>query len=273
MEANPAKLASSLLREPQTTPKGEGRSKPSEPIIRIPAAAIERLVTDRLMALLGSQTELADLDQPLNLSASKLHEVIQKAQETADAWSTKTAADQRSILQDVLIKVRLRTDHVELVLSRQGLLQAILQPMAPDATRADDGVGQSNVKHEDDLVCIKTENCLEPTGSGLRLVISDAHQMVHTMQLAPLIAQSFMLRETLLNGSHDSIEVASSALHMGRSYMTSRIRLTFLSPRLVKKFLIGDISSTLSPTRLLEASKDLPLKWDDQDRFIDALAS
>jgi hypothetical protein len=59
---------------------------------------------------------------------------------------------------------------------------------------------------------------------------------------------------------------------MGRGYITSRIRLTFLSPSLIKKILIGDIPSALSPTRLLEASKDLPLTWDEQDRFIEALA-
>jgi DNA invertase Pin-like site-specific DNA recombinase len=174
-------------------PKGGARSKSSEPIIRIPAAAIERLVADRLMKLFCSQTELVDLVQPLNLSASKLHEVIQKAQETAEAWSTKSAADQRSILQVVLIKVRLRSDHVELWLSRQGLHKALLQSKSSDANQTEDRTSNSTGPLEEHLICIKTENCLEPTGNGLRLVISDAHQTTNNMQLAPLLAESFML--------------------------------------------------------------------------------
>ena len=54
--------------------------------------------------------------------------------------------------------------------------------------------------------------------------------------------------------------------------MTSRIRLTFLSPSLIKKILNGDVPITLSPTKLLEASKDLPIKWVEQDRYFAALA-
>ncbi len=92
------------------------------------------------------------------------------------------------------------------------------------------------------------------------------------MQLAPLLGEAFTLRETLLNGPHDSIEAMSKALQLGKGYITSRIRLTFLSPSLIKKILNGDVPSVLSPTRLLEASKDLPVKWAEQDRFIEALA-
>ncbi len=92
--------------------KIEGNVRP--PIIRIPAAAIERLVIDRLLTLFRSQAELATLLHVLNLSASQLREVIQKAEQTADRWSAKSAADQRADLHNILIKVCLRNDHVEL---------------------------------------------------------------------------------------------------------------------------------------------------------------
>ena len=59
---------------------------------------------------------------------------------------------------------------------------------------------------------------------------------------------------------------------MGKGYVTSRIRLTFLSPRLIKKVFNGDVPSALSPTKLLEASKDLPIKWAEQDLYFAALA-
>jgi DNA invertase Pin-like site-specific DNA recombinase len=250
--------------------KIEGNARP--PIIRIPAPAIERLVTDRLLTLLRSQTELAALLHPLNLSASQLREIIQKAQETADRWSSKSAADQRTILHNILIKVCLRNDHVELQLSRSSLLQSLIGPTLSNSSHTVKSAEHPSADPDDDVVCIQTTTCLEPSGNGLRLIINDTNQASPNMQLAPLLGEAFMLREELLNGSHDSIESMSKALQTTNGYISARIRLTYLSPSLIKKILNGDVSNTISPTRLIDASKDLPVKWGEQDRFIEALA-
>jgi hypothetical protein len=61
-------------------------------------------------------------------------------------------------------------------------------------------------------------------------------------------------------------------LQTSNGYITSRIRLTCLSPKLISNILTGDVPSTIGPTKLLECSKDLPSKWSDQERLIDALA-
>lgn len=252
--------------------KAKANGHSSQPIIHIPAAAIERLVIDRLMQLLRSQTELASVLQPLNLSASRLREVIQKAQETADVWNCKSAVDKRGILQTTLMKVRLRNDHVELLLSRRGLLQIIIGQTEFTASQEGDGIEPRNANPDVDCICIQTANSLEPSGKGLRLVINDANLPVPNLQLAALLGEAFALRETFLYGPHDSIEALSKALLLGKGYVTSRIRLTFLSPRLIKKVFNGDVPSALSPTKLLEASKDLPIKWAEQDLYFAALA-
>jgi site-specific DNA recombinase len=252
--------------------KSEGDVHSCQPVIRIPAAAIERLVTDRFLTLLRSQNEIAGLFQPLNLSASQLREVIQKARETADTWQTKSASDQRAVLQTVLVRIRLQSDHVELCLSRRGLLQIVIEPTASNSSQTDNSNEHLSSDPDDDILCIKTANCLAPSGNGLRLIINDANQIVPNLHLAPLLGEAFILRETLLNGPHDSIEAMSKSLQLGKGYITSRIRLTFLSPNLIRKFLNGDVPNTLSPSRLLGASRDLPVKWTEQDRFIEALA-
>lgn len=92
------------------------------------------------------------------------------------------------------------------------------------------------------------------------------------LHLAPLLGEAFMLREALLNGTHDSIEAMSNALQRGKGYINARIRLTYLSPQLIKKILNGEVPASLSATRLLEATKDLPVKWAKQTRFLEALA-
>jgi hypothetical protein len=62
------------------------------------------------------------------------------------------------------------------------------------------------------------------------------------------------------------------APQLDKGDINARIRLTYLSPNLAWKLVNGEMASTLNPTRPLEASKDLPLKWADQGRFIKALA-
>jgi site-specific DNA recombinase len=255
----------------RTPSKSNADRNSSQPIIRIPAAAIERLVTDRFLTLLNSQIDLADLSQPLNLSASQLREVIQKAKETADVWHNSSAAEQRTILQAVLIKVRLHSDHVELQLSRSRLLKNLLGSTTFISKKTESVTVQASEQTIDDTISIQTSTGLEPTGNGLRLIINNANHTAANMQLAPLLGEAFILRETLLNGPHDSIEAMSKALQMGKGYISARIRLTFLSPGLIKKILNGDVPNRLSPTRLIEASKNLPVKWAEQDQFIDAL--
>jgi site-specific DNA recombinase len=171
------------------TPKSKADSNSGQPIIRIPAPAIERLVSDRLLTLFRSQTELAGLLQPLNLSASQLREVIQKAQETTDVWNNKSAADQRTVLQTLLLKVRLRNDRVELQLSRRGLLQSLVGPTSQNANQTDDRTKHPSADPADDVVCIQTTNCLEPSGKGIRLIINDITQATPNMQLAPLLGK------------------------------------------------------------------------------------
>jgi site-specific DNA recombinase len=252
------------------TPKTQSTSidKTGKTVLRIPAIAIERIVADRLLLLLKSQTELAGLLEPMNLAASVLGEWIQTAQAFADQWQTKPAADQRAFLQSVLIKICLRADHVEISLSRQCLLQIITSANPKNANHGQEDQSVS----ERDVVVIKTRDCLEATGNGLRLIIRDDSSSAPNLHLALLIAQSFALRETLLNGPHSSIEAMSKALQLSNGYLTARIRMTFLAPKLIRRILQGEVPITLSQTRLLDAAKDLPIKWSEQDHYFAALA-
>ncbi len=157
------------------------------------------------------------------------------------------------------------------------MLQSIIGPTAPNASHTDKSgehpsAEQTSADPDDDVVCIQTTNCLEPSGNGVRLIINDTNQPSPNMQLAPLLGEAFMLREELLSGLHDSVEAMSKALQTTNGYISARIRLTFLSPSLIKKILNGDVPNTISPTRLIDASKDLPTKWAEQADFIAALA-
>lgn len=55
---------------------------------------------------------------------------------------------------------------------------------------------------------------------------------------------------------------------MNKCRLTSLIRLSYLAPDIVRAFLEGRQPIELTPTRLMQLSKDLPNDWSEQRRFL-----
>ena len=72
----------------------------------------------------------------------------------------------------------------------------------------------------------------------------------------------------LLAGHDDSIEVMASRLGVRRDYLTVLVRLSYLSPEIVRAVLLGQQPVELSPTRLVKISKDLPHDWHAQRQVL-----
>ena len=53
----------------------------------------------------------------------------------------------------------------------------------------------------------------------------------------------------------------ASRLGVRRDYLTVLVRLSYLSPEIVRAILLGQQPVELSPTRLVKISKDLPHDW------------
>jgi site-specific DNA recombinase len=83
-----------------------------------------------------------------------------------------------------------------------------------------------------------------------------------------LIKEAFSIRNRLFSGSDDSIEAMSARLGMNKFRLTSLVRLSYLSPDIVRALLAGRHPIELTPTRLLRLSKDLPHAWLEQSRFL-----
>ena len=82
------------------------------------------------------------------------------------------------------------------------------------------------------------------------------------------VDQGGKLVRAAVSGSHDSIEAMSARLGMNKFRLTSLVRLSYLSPDVVRALLAGRHPIALTPTRLLRLSKDLPHDWQEQRRFL-----
>jgi site-specific DNA recombinase len=122
--------------------------------------------------------------------------------------------------------------------------------------------------HDLDPVVLSLEAKLQRAGKGKRLVIANGANAEVNQGLVELIKEAFAIRNQLLSGSHDSIEAMSARIGMNKFRLTSLVRLSYLSPEIVRALLAGRHPIALTPTRLLWLSKDLPHDWLEQRRFL-----
>jgi site-specific DNA recombinase len=109
---------------------------------------------------------------------------------------------------------------------------------------------------------------LRRAGKGVRLVIggSSADRIDHG--LVSLLARAMATRGKFLSGQEDSVESMASRLSLRRDYLFVLLRLSYLSPEIVRAILAGRHPVELTPTRLIELSKNLPHDWREQSRAL-----
>ena len=102
----------------------------------------------------------------------------------------------------------------------------------------------------------------------MRLVIGDGAAKAIDDGLASLIARAIETRNKLLSGRDDSLDAMASRLGVRRDYLAVLVRLSYLSPEIVRAILIGQQPVELTPTRLIALSRNLPHDWWEQRRLL-----
>ena len=104
-------------------------------------------------------------------------------------------------------------------------------------------------------------------GKGVRLVIGNGAAKAIDDGLASLIARAIATRNMFLAGRDDSIDAMASRLGVRRDYVAVLVRLSYLSPEIVRAILVGQRPVELTPTRLVMLSRNLPHDWQGQRRL------
>ena len=80
-----------------------------------------------------------------------------------------------------------------------------------------------------------------------------------------LIARAIASRNTFLTGRDDGID---ARLGVRRDYLAVLVRLSYLSPEIVRAILAGQQPVELTPTRLIALSRNLPHDWQEQRQLL-----
>ena len=168
--------------------------------MRVPAGDIEALVLDRLRAFFSSRTDIGDALTPLDLEARAFDAALRNAFTLSKRWLAMPPVEMRSLIRDIVERVTVAADRIEIRLSRAKMAAAL-----------EAGASQ---RPDLDPVVVLIEAKLRRAGKGKRLVIENGAKAEVNAGLVELIKDAFTIRIQLLSGSDDSIEAMSGRLGM-----------------------------------------------------------
>jgi DNA invertase Pin-like site-specific DNA recombinase len=230
---------------------------------RIPAAEIERLVTDRVCAFLSSDSEIFEATQSGNREVAELKRLIERAAELSKAWTPLSSAQTRSILRALIARVDLQATTVEIHLVPARL---------PDLLRDNplDTPPASECAEDADRMTLSVPARFRRVGKETRMIISgigpNESEEKPDPSLIKLIVKAHRLNEELMSENLGIGDVAESeGVH--RSYVSRLIRLAFLSPEITEAILDGHQPIELTAAKLMQVSR-LPIAWRAQKQAL-----
>ncbi len=230
--------------------------------LRIPAAEIEQIVTNRIRRLLSEPASVFEILQAQIAEPMLQQNLIARAAELASQFAQMSPLRMRVILLALIQRVDLRPDEV-IVHLRPRRLAACLddRPTAANAHPVDD----------EPTLPLSHPVHLRRAGKEVRMVID------HTDPFAPpakpdralirLIVRAHRFHDMLIKRKGGKFGDLAKSEKLNRSYFSELLRLTYLAPDITTAILNGHQPAGLTTTTLIERA-DLPMSWPEQRRTL-----
>jgi DNA invertase Pin-like site-specific DNA recombinase/AraC-like DNA-binding protein len=230
---------------------------------RIPAAEIERLVSDRVCTFLSNDTEIFEAIQGENREVAELKRLIERAAKLSKTWTTLSPAQTRSILRALIARVDVQATKVDI-----HLIPARLPDLLEDNPL--DPPPASECAKDADRMILSIPARFKRVGKEIRMIINgigpNEKEAKPDPFLIKLIVTAHGLHEKLMSQDLSISDIAESrGVH--RSYVSRLIRLAFLSPDITDAILDGRQPLGLTAARLMQVSR-LPLEWRAQKQAL-----
>ena len=176
---------------------------------------------------------------------------------------TGVAAHARAFLLQVLVKITVHEESVQIHVNRQGLRASLLDGSAMQSLDLKHGA-----PHEEADVLILTANArLKRCGREMRLILSGAENKGAPARLdvalIKAIARGYSWYERLISGKTVSVEALAAEVGFNKRYVNRVIRCALLAPDIVERILAGRQPPELTLNRLF---RDIPMDWAEQRR-------
>jgi DNA invertase Pin-like site-specific DNA recombinase len=227
---------------------------------RIPAAEIEQLVLDRIRAMLSDEASVLEAIQADADAAAVQERLLAAARTLSQGWLELPAPRVRALLCALITRIDVFSKRVDIHLDPSRLPDILLEdaleppPVSPHADKAVQ-------------LTLSVSAELRRAGMGKKMMIDAPHvngrKTRPDVSLVKLILKAQALNNALVNGGGESLATVAKREGLTGSYMTRLVRLSFLSPDIIRAILDGRHPADLTAAKLTRLSK-LPLDWAQQ---------
>jgi site-specific DNA recombinase len=223
--------------------------------LRIPAAEIEQLVSDRVHKWLLDPGSIYKSTAARLADPSIQHWRVERAAEIGKHWPELSVARKRAVLTAMIERIEVGIDQIDIRL-RPPRLGALLDGDAPPSQ----GVGEE----ETELLSVPVR--LRRAGREIRIVMEGTDPFATAKpdaRLVKLLLRARRFNAVLTQGEGIAFAALAQREGVSPSYFTRLVRLSYLAPDVTQAILDGRQPRDLTPEKLLEHSR-LPLAWHAQ---------
>ncbi len=234
--------------------------------LRVPAAALERVVAGRIARLLSDGPELLRALRSagaLPSDGAQQRRLLDGAQAIGRNLQDGALVGQRERLLCLGAAITVGRQEITIDLCPSGLV-AVLAGEPRGDTAADTHDGQ----RQHPSICLTEPVALRRTGREMVLLVGATVAGDRAdASLARLVAKAWALREALACSTSPSLTAFAAKQAISQSYATRLIRLAWLAPDIVEAILGGCQPSNLTASRLMRDTR-IPSDWQEQRRML-----
>jgi site-specific DNA recombinase len=223
--------------------------------LRIPAAEIEQLVSDRVHRWLLDPGSIYKSTSARLPDSSMQQRLVARAAEIGKRWPELSVARKRAVLIALIERIEVRVDQIDIRLHPQRFNALLDIAATPSQGVTDD---------ETEILSVPVR--LRRAGREIRMVIDGTDPFTVAKpdgRLIKLLLRARRFNATLAKGEGVPFAAIAQQEGVSRSYFTRLVRLSYLAPDITQAILDGRQPHDLTAEKLLEHSR-LPLAWHDQ---------
>jgi len=232
------------------------REQEAGSVTRIPAQAIEEIVTDQIKSLFENSNDLLTIFARNKLSAVDQKNLMGKANSLSTTWAEVSMSQRLGYINKWIKRVTIGRQEVKLTVSKVALLKSLLPNYVQ--TAVDD--------HLSDKYVMSIPVHLKRCGIETKLVIpngeapSFAHQS-SVIAIQNALAKALEWNQMLITGLVPSMSELARQNNVTQRYIAHLIKLAFLAPDIMVAIKQGKVPAGLSLDRL---KKGFSLDWEEQ---------
>jgi len=231
--------------------------------LRVPAAALERVVVGQIARLLADGSALLSALRRVDVlpqEGSEQRKMLMAAEALSRRWAQQSHDVQREMLIAMGADIAVQRQEIAIHLLPQGLLAALAgkaQPAAPNGNER---------RHP--RMTITEPVALRRAGREMALLVGSTVAADRSdPSLTRLIAKAWAFREALVSSTAPSLTAFAAEQGISQSYATRLVRLASLAPDIVEAILEGCQPANLTASRLMQDTR-IPTDWQDQRKAL-----